>query len=188
MNAWGSKCSSHREAQGWANTAQHRLHCHGQSASLDIANRKDGGMRLYAATRDTHWLATILANDISNCYTKVLGSNSKSAQSPSTGAFQEEVRDVRRGKTICTNSIVGESECNCIAENAARQAQVIVRTSRAQLNSKAERNTNTPRPLATWPICWACEVLTKCRRGQDGNMSWQRRRGEESQSTITLIG
>ena len=73
------------------------------------------------------------AKDVDNCGTKTARIQIKSDQEPAIVNVQEEIREVRRGKTICTNSPVGESECNGRAENAVRQVQMKVRTFRADI-------------------------------------------------------
>ena len=86
-------------------------------ASLVMVNREDGGTFAHATTskgvqRDKRWLAKRVTKDIDNCGTEDARAQGESDQDPSISAIQEEVRAVRRGKTICTDSPVGEYECN----------------------------------------------------------------------------
>ena len=85
---------------------------------------------------------------------------------------------MRRGKTICVNSPVGESECNGRAENAIRRVEVKVRTLRSFIEEQTKSKIDMNRPFATWLIRWAGEILKKYTRGEDGKTAWERRRKE----------
>ena len=100
---------------------------------------------------------------------------------------QEEIRELRRGKTICVNSPVGESECNGRTENAVRRVEVKVGAVRSHVEDKIKATLGRKRPFATWIIRWAGGVLTKYARGQDGKTAWERRRGEKCDKPIVPI-
>ena len=96
-------------------------------ATMVVVNHEDGGIFSYATEGkgiqgDKIWLPRRIAKDIDNCGTKDARIQVKSDQEPAIVNVQEEIRDIRKGKTICTNSPVGESECNGRAENAVRQS------------------------------------------------------------------
>ncbi len=57
---------------------------------------------------DKYWLAKRIAKDIDNCGTKDARIQVKTDQEQAIVNLQEEVGELRRGKTICTNSPVGE--------------------------------------------------------------------------------
>ena len=162
-------------------------------ATLVMVNHEDGGIFAYGTVGkgiqgDKYWLAKRIAKDIDNCGTKDARIQVKTDQEPAIVNLQEEVRELRRGKTICTNSPVGESECNGRAENAVRQVQVKVRTFRAAMEAKTTIKLDMSRPFTTWLIRWVGEVLTKYSVGGDGKTPWQRRRGEACDKPIVPIG
>ena len=66
----------------------------------------------YGVQVDRYWLARGFAKDICNCAATDANTQVKSDQEPTVVALQDEVREIREGKTIGTNSSVGESECN----------------------------------------------------------------------------
>jgi hypothetical protein len=162
-------------------------------ASMVMVNHEDGGIFAYGTVGkgiqgDKYWLAKRIAKDIDNCGTKTAKIQIKPDQEPAIVNLQEEVRELRRGRTICTNSPVGESECNGRAENAVRQVQVKVRTFRAAIETKMKEKLDMSRPFTTWLIRWAGEVLTKYSVGSDSKTPWQRRRGEACDKPIVPIG
>ena len=77
-----------------------------------------------------------MSKDIDNCGNRSSKLQIKSDQEPATVAVQEETRRSRTGHTICTNSLVGEPECNGRAENAVRRVEVKFRTLKADLERK----------------------------------------------------
>ena len=161
-------------------------------STMVMVNHEDGGVFAYATPGkgiqgDRYWLPKRMSKDIDNCGTKEARIQVKSDQEPSVVAVQEEIREIRRGKTICVNSPVGESECNGRAENAIRRVEVKVRTLRAHIEDKTKSKVDMSKPFATWLIRWAGEVITKYTKGKDGKTSWHRRRGEECAKPIVPI-
>lgn len=161
-------------------------------ATMVMVNREDGGLFAYATTGkgiqgDRHWLAKRDVKDIDNRGVKDAKAQVRSNQEPSIVALQKESRELRRGKTVCTNSPVGESECNGRAEDAINRVQVKVRTSRSHIESEAKAKLDMRRPFATWLIRWAGEVTTKHSAGIDEKTSWQRRRGEACENPIVRV-
>ena len=162
-------------------------------STMVMVNHEDGGVFAYATPGkgiqgDRYWLPKRMSKDIDNCGTKEARIQAKSDQEPSVVAVQEEIREIRRGKTICVNSPVGESECNGRAENAIRRVEVKVRTLRAHIEDKTRSKVDMSKPFATWLIRWAGEVITKYTKGKDGKTSWHRRRGEECAKPIVPVG
>lgn len=161
-------------------------------ASLVVVNHKDGGAFAYATTGkgtqgDRYWLAKRVAKDIDNCGAKDTSVQVKSDQEPAIVVLQEEIRESRGGKTVCTNSLVGESVCNGRAENAIARVQAKVRTFRSQIEANTNAKIEMKRQFATWLIRWAGEVLTKYSRGIDNKTPWERRRGEACDKPIVPI-
>ena len=72
----------------------------------------------------------------------------------------------RIGKTIFTNSPVGESEYNRRADEAAILVQVGRGTFSARMGTNTKTKLDMQRPFATWLTRWAGEVLTTHSRGQ----------------------
>lgn len=162
-------------------------------ASLVLANHEDGSRSSHGTTVKgiqgyKYQLAKRIANDIHNCWSKDANTQVESDQEPPITALQEEVREIRKGKTICTNSAVGESECNGRAENAARQAQIKARTSRAAIEPNTKQELYMTRLFATRFIRRAGEVITKHSCGKDDKTFWQRRRGEACDKPIAPVG
>jgi len=152
--------------------------------SIVMVNHEDGGVFSYATPSkgiqgDAYWVPKRLANDIDNCGTQKVTVQIKSDQEPSIVNVQDEVRYLRKASTICTNSPVGESECNGRAGNAIRRVDAKDRTIRSDLESKLKTKVDMSRPVATWMVRWAGEVLKKYTTGRDGKTAWQRRRGQE---------
>ena len=102
--------------------------------------------------------------------------------------MQEEIRELRRGRTIYVNSPVGESECNGRAENAIRRVEVKVRTLRSFIEEQTRSKVDMTRPFATWLIRWAGEILTRYTKGKDGKTPWERRRKELCAKNRVPIG
>ena len=73
-----------------------------------------------------------MANDIDNCGCKDILIQVRSDQDPSVVAVQEKIQEFRKGRTIPTNSPVGESECNGRAENAVGRVEAKTRTIRSR--------------------------------------------------------
>ena len=162
-------------------------------ATMVMVNHEDGGVFAYATPGkgiqgDRYWLPKRMAKDIDNCGSKDVRVQIKSDQEPAIVVVQEEIRELRRSKTICVNSPVGESECNGRAENAIRRVEVKVRTLRSHIESKAKTKIDMNGPIATWLIRWAGEILTKYTKGQDGKTAWERRRTEECKKPIVPVG
>ena len=83
-------------------------------ARFFMVNHGGGGMFSYALPGngiqgDKHWIAKGIAKDIDNRATKDARAQVGSDQGQSIVALQEEVRKVRRGKTICTHTATPES-------------------------------------------------------------------------------
>jgi hypothetical protein len=134
--------------------------------SIVMVNHEDGGIFSYATPAkgiqgDSYWVPRRLAKDIDNCGTQSVTVQVKSDQEPAIVNVQEEIRYLRKSKTICTNSPVGESECNGRAENAIRRVEAKFRTLRSALEAKLKSKIDVTRPFATWLVRWSGEVLTK---------------------------
>ena len=162
------------------------------TSTLVMVNHEDGGIYAYATPGkgiqgDKYWLPKRMAKDIDNSGTKNAQVQIKSDQEPSVVTVQEEIRELRRGKTICVNSPVGESECNGRAENAIRRGEVKVRTLRSSIEEKTKSKVDMKKPFATWLIRWAGEILTKYTRGKDGKTAWERRRKESCSKAVVPI-
>ena len=112
----------------------------------------------------------------------------QSDQEPAIVNVQEEIRYLRKGRTICTNSPVGESESNGRAENAVKRVQVKFRALRSDLEEKLGTKIDMNKPFGSWLIRWAGEVLTKYTKGDDGKTPWERRRGTTCDQPIANIG
>lgn len=150
-------------------------------ATMVMVNHEGGGVWSYATPGkgiqgDRLWLPKRMTSDIDGCGVKDAKIQVKSDQEPAIVVVQEEVREIRKGRTQCTNSPVGESECNGRAENAARRVEVKVRTIRSFLEEKLGCKLDMSKPFATWLIRWAGEILTKYAIGRDGKTAWKRRR------------
>ena len=163
------------------------------TATMVMVNHEDGGVYAYATPGkgiqgDKYWLPKRMAKDIDNSGSKDIQVQIKSDQEPAIINVQEEIRELRRGRTICVNSPVGESECNGRAENAIRRVEVKVRTLRSFIEEQTKSKIDMTRPFATWLIRWAGEILTKYTKGKDGKTSWERRRKEHCNKTIVPIG
>ena len=163
-------------------------------ATMVMVSHSDGGVFAYATLGkgiqgDKYWLPKRMAKDIDNCGVKeVQIVQVKSDQEPAVVTVQEEIRELRRGKTICVNSPVGESECNGRAENAIRRVEIKVRTLRSHIEEGTGVKLDMTKPFATWLIRWAGEILTKYTQGKDGKSPWERRRGEKCKKPIVPIG
>jgi len=143
--------------------------------SLVMVSHEDGGIFSYAVPSkgiqgNAYWVPKRLAKDIDNCGTQKVSVQVKSDQEPAIVNVQDEVRYLRKARTVCTNSPVGESECNGRAENAIRRVEAKVRTLRSDLESKLKVKINMSKPIATWMIRWAGEILTKYTVGRDGKL------------------
>ena len=87
-----------------------------------MANHEDGGAFAYSVPNkgifgESQWTPRRMSKDIDKCGNSNSKLQIKLDQGPSIVVVQEEIRRVRSGRTICTNSPVGESECNGRAEN-----------------------------------------------------------------------
>ena len=111
----------------------------------------------------------------------------KSDKDPAIVTLQKEIRYLRRGKTICTNSPVGESECNGRAENAIKRVEAKIRTLRSALESKLKAKIDMNKPFGTWLIRWAEEMSTKYTLGNDRMTAWQRRRRDTCPKPLAVI-
>ena len=143
------------------------------TSTMVMVNHEDGGIYAYATPGkgiqgDRYWLPKRIAKDIDNSGSKDVQVQIKSDQEPAIVTVQEEIREIRRGKTICVNSPVGESECNGRAENAIRRVEIKVRTLRSYIGEQTKSKLDMNKPFATWLIRWAGEILTKYTRGKDG--------------------
>ena len=162
-------------------------------ATMVMVNHEDGGVFAYATpgkgiAGDKYWLPKRMAKDIDNCGSQEVQVQIKSDQEPAIVTVQEEIRAIRRGKTICVNSPVGESECNGRAENAIRRVEVKVRTLRSFIEENTKRKMDMNKPFGTWLIRWAGEILTKYTHGKDGKTPWERRRREACKKAVIPIG
>ena len=163
------------------------------TSTMVMVNHEDGGIYAYATPGtgiqgDRYWLPNRMAKDIDNSGSKEVQVPIKSDQEPAVVTVQEEIRELRRGRTICVNSPVGESECNGRAENAIRRVEVKVRTLRSFIEDRTKSKIDMATPFATWLIRWAGEILTKYTRGKDGKTAWERRRKEPCSKAIVPIG
>jgi len=163
------------------------------TSTMVMVNHEDGGIYAYATPGtgiqgDRYWLPNRMAKDIDNSGSKEVQVPIKSDQEPAVVTVQEEIRELRRGRTICVNSPVGESECNGRAENAIRRVEVKVRTLRSFIEDRTKSKIDMAKPFATWLIRWAGEILTKYTRGKDGKTAWERRRKEPCSKAIVPIG
>ena len=107
-------------------------------ATLVMVNHEDGGVFAYAVPNkgilgESQWITRRMSKDIDNCGNSNSKLQIKSDQEPSIVVVQEEIRRLRTGRTICTNSPVGESECNGRAENAVKRVENKFRTIKANL-------------------------------------------------------
>ena len=103
------------------------------SACVVVVSHEDGGIFSYQTPGkgihgDSAWVPTRLAKDIDNCGGQNVRVQVKSDQVPSIVNVQEELRFIRKAKTVCANSPVGESECNDRSGNAVKRIQVKFRT------------------------------------------------------------
>ena len=112
----------------------------------------------------------------------------QSDQEPAIVNVQEEIRPLRKGRTICTNSSVAESGSNGRAENAVKRVQGKFRALRFDLEEELGAKININKPSGSWLIRWAGEVLTNYTRGDDGKTAWGRRRGKPCDKPIAKIG
>ncbi len=81
--------------------------------AMIMANHDDGGVWSYAAQGkgiqgDKYWGPKRMAKDIDNTGIKETTIQIKSDQEPAIVVVQEEIKEVRRARTICVNSPVGE--------------------------------------------------------------------------------
>ena len=86
-------------------------------STMVLVNHEDGGVFTYATPAkgilgDSYWLPKRMAKDIDNCGNQNVVVQIQNDQEPAIIAVQEETQHLRRGRTICTNSPVGESESN----------------------------------------------------------------------------
>ena len=72
-----------------------------------------------------------------------------------------------RGKTICVNSPVGESECNGGADSVIRRVEISVRTFTSHTASKTKTKIDMNSAFAIWVIRWPGAILAKWTKGQD---------------------
>ena len=158
-----------------------------------MVSHDDGGVWAYAVPGkgiqgDKNWVPKRMAKDIDNTGVKETKIQIKSDQEPAIVVVQEEVKEVRRARTICVNSPVGESECNGRAENAVKRAIAKVRILRAVLEDKINAKLDMKAPIATWLVRWAGEILTKYTIGKDHKTAWERRRGSKCNKPIVMFG
>ena len=129
-----------------------------------------------------------MAKDIDNCGNQNVVVQVQSDQEPAIVNVQEEIRVIRKGRTICTNSPVGESESNGRAENAVKRVQTKFRALRSDLEEKLGTKIDVNKLFGSWVIRWAGEVLTKYTRGDGGKTAWERRRGKPCDKPQAKIG
>ena len=87
------------------------------------------------------------------------------------------MRHLRKGRAICVNSPVGESECNGRAGNAVRRVEVTFRILRPELERRIGHKISHELPTLSWLTRWTGDVLTRFTIGQGGRTAWERRRG-----------
>ena len=93
-------------------------------------------------------------------------------------AVQEEIRRLRTGRTICTNSPVGESECKrASGTNVVKRVEIEFRTIKANPERKLGSKIDNGKATTSWMTRWAGEVITRYTVGRDGKTAWERRRG-----------
>ena len=95
---------------------------------------------------------------------------------------------MRTGTTICTNSPVGESECNGRAENVVRRVGVKFRTPKANLEHKTGDKTGNKAAITRWMARWAGEVLTRYTVGADDETALEQRRGSNCAKDVVTSG
>ena len=150
---------------------------HKSSATMVMIKHEDGGIFSYATPHkdiqgDAHRLPTRMAKDIENCGNQNVVVQIQSDQEPAIVNVQEEIRTLRKGRTICTNSPVGESESNGRAENAVKRVQAKFRALRSDLEERIGAKIDVNKPFGSWLVRWAGEVLTRYTRGDDGKTAW----------------
>ena len=82
------------------------------NSTLVVVNNEGGGILSYAAPSKgiqggAYWVPKRIAMDIDNCGNQNVIVQVQSDQEPAIVNVQEEIRYLRRGRTICTNSPVG---------------------------------------------------------------------------------
>lgn len=161
--------------------------------SLALVHHNDGGFFAHSTPSkgiqgESYWCAKRVAKDIDGCGAKDAKVQVMNDQEPAIVALQEEVRQLRRSKTFCVNSIVGESESNGRVENAIRQVQAKVRTLRSFIGSKLKTKIDLNSAFGTWLIRHSAEILTKFKVGTGGKTAWRRRRGEDCDKPLAICG
>ena len=139
---------------------------------MAMVNHEEGGVFSYATPSqgiqgDAYWVPKRLATYADNCGTREVSVQVESDQGPSIVSVQDEVRYLRTARAMCTNSPVGESECNRRSGNAGRRLEVKFRTPKSNLERKLGGNTGNRAAITSWMARWAGEVLTRYAGGSD---------------------
>ena len=160
----------------------HMKIAHGDSdrptTALVMVNCEDGGVVAYAFPGNG------IQGD--SCWPK--SDQVKSDQEPAIVVVQEEIRELRRGITICIHSPVGDFECNARAGNAIRRVEVKIRTILSYLERGLKTKLDMSTPFATWLVRRAGEALTKYGVGSDNKTAWERRHGQTCPKSVVSIG
>ena len=110
------------------------------------------------------------------------------AQGPCTTNVQGGIRYLRKAEAICTDSTVGEAECNGRAAGATRRVGAKLRTTRPALEANVKAMVGMRGPVATWMVRWAGEILTTYTAGNGGLAARERRRGQTCTKPIAMFG
>ena len=135
------------------------------------------------------WVAEQMAEDIETIGLSEERIILKADQEASITEVQRAVAKAREGYgTAIEQSKVGDSNTNGKIERAIQDLKGLVRTLRADLESKTGGKVHLDDPIVPWMVRHAGHLLTRCRVRENGRTAFQMMKGRRSNAKLVPFG
>ena len=118
------------------------------------------------------------------CGRTILTSDGK----PSNVALQEAVKNVRLSDTILENSLKGDSQSKGAAENAAREAEGMIRTWKVFVQDKLNIVIDSKHVLLPWLVSHAGVIITWNKKVHDGKTAYKKIKNKSPSNKMMPFG
>ena len=102
--------------------------------------------------------------------------------------LQEVVKNVRVSDTILENSPKGDSQSNGAAENAAREAEGMIRTWKVFVQDKLNIVIDNKHVLLPWLVSHAGVIITRYKKVHDGKTAYQKIKNNRPSNKMMPFG
>ena len=112
----------------------------------------------------------------------------KSDTEPPIIAFRNRVAEVCKAEVTTEDAVKGDKESSGLIENAVMLIRGIIRTIKCHIESRTQEPLNDNSPIVPWLVEHAGCILSRCQKGRDGKMPFERLHGKKPTQEFVPFG